>query len=309
MTADGRRGRASGDRLANRPEFFERLVQSTTDAVVSFDRDGEIVFANDASVNLLGYDPGDLHGRPVVDLVPERLRGWFEGALDSETDTGRRFAGWDGAEFLVRTADGTERPVSITIAEHVHGGRPVLSAIVRDISDRVERREALERRLAAATDGDAGTAAAAVAADGDGAVTTDGDGAVVTDADRRPATDPDRVSLADIAAEAWEAATPADATLRVDGIATVEVPTDQLRGFLADCFRAVDDGADTVNLGPLGPDGETTGFYLAADGLTVPAADDGAPTPIEAVRRATPDDWDVAVDRSAGDSRLVVDLA
>lgn len=316
MTADGRRGRASGERLADRPEFFERLVQSTTDAVVSFDRDGEVVFANDASVNLLGYDPADLRGRPVVDLVPERLRGWFEGALDEETDTGRRFAGWDGAEFLVRTADGTERPVSVTIAEHVHDGRPILSAIVRDISDRVERRETLERRLSEATDGDAEAIepTRGVDADPDAATGADGNVDAVGDAPaRRPATDRDRVSLADIAAEAWEAAAPADATLQLDGFATVEAPADRLRELLTDCFRALDGDADTVHLGPIGPDAEATGFALAFDGLTAAADDDRDPdrasTPVGAALRAAPDGWNVALDRTDGDVRLVVHLA
>jgi PAS domain S-box-containing protein len=128
---------------------YERLVQSTSDAIVVFDADGRILFANDATGRLTGYAPRQLVGRPAARLLPERLREWFRASLRTYVETGRRSVDWHGLELLVERRDGTELPVSVTVAAHETDGRLRLSATIRDASVSVERRERLERELAA----------------------------------------------------------------------------------------------------------------------------------------------------------------
>ena len=50
------------------------VVDALNDVVVVAELDGSILFANAATEALLGWSPAELVGRPLVDLVPERLR-------------------------------------------------------------------------------------------------------------------------------------------------------------------------------------------------------------------------------------------
>ena len=50
------------------------VVDALNDVVVVAELDGSILFANVATEALLGWSPAELVGRPLVDLVPERLR-------------------------------------------------------------------------------------------------------------------------------------------------------------------------------------------------------------------------------------------
>ncbi|WP_158055255.1 PAS domain S-box protein [Halorussus halophilus] len=92
--------------------FFEGLITSASEAVLTTAADGSVVYANAAAESLFGYDANDLHGRPFTDLVPERRRERFQNGLhDSDPETGD----------LVLTglaADGDELPLSATVFEH-----------------------------------------------------------------------------------------------------------------------------------------------------------------------------------------------
>jgi PAS domain-containing protein len=54
--------------------FFRTVVESASDAVVTVDETGAIVFANPAVAETFGYEPSELVGRPAATLVPEQHR-------------------------------------------------------------------------------------------------------------------------------------------------------------------------------------------------------------------------------------------
>jgi PAS domain S-box-containing protein len=140
-------GGSDATSLADRPEFFERLVRQTSDAVVVFDRDGEVRFANAAVASLLGRDPLDVVGSHVDTLVPDRYAGWLGGVVETSLETGERTFDWNGVEFPFVCEDGSEVAVSLTLADHDWEGTTVFSVVARDVSDHVDRREALREAL------------------------------------------------------------------------------------------------------------------------------------------------------------------
>jgi diguanylate cyclase (GGDEF)-like protein/PAS domain S-box-containing protein len=119
---------------------YRSIFESTTDAVLVFDREGVIVEANPNAYRMYEYEPGELIGLPANEVIhPDYFHGFsnFRTAID------------DSGHFLSRSVnlrkDGT--PFDI----EVHGGRfsfqgsPHLLAIVRDIRGQVKA----ERSLAA----------------------------------------------------------------------------------------------------------------------------------------------------------------
>ncbi|WP_276299879.1 PAS domain S-box protein [Halorussus lipolyticus] len=100
--------------------FFEELVARSSDAVITADADGRIVYANDEVERLLGYAPEDLHGREFVEFVPDRLRDRYDGWFDryAEGDAGTPI-GRESFEVTWLTADGDE--MRLSVSAFVHG--------------------------------------------------------------------------------------------------------------------------------------------------------------------------------------------
>ena len=55
-------------------ERYRVVVETASDAVVSIDDTGSIVFANPATATIFGYDPAELAGKPLTLLMPEYMR-------------------------------------------------------------------------------------------------------------------------------------------------------------------------------------------------------------------------------------------
>jgi len=124
--------------------FFRTLVESASDVIVTVDETGGIVFANPAIEETFGYDPEALLGRSVTAFVPRdqrpEIRAAFEALRSAQTPPGE----WEGIETVGRHRDGRLVPVELSLRAHRDGDRWLLTAIVRDISDR--RAERAERR-------------------------------------------------------------------------------------------------------------------------------------------------------------------
>jgi PAS domain S-box-containing protein len=95
----------------------------------------QIVFANRASEQLLGYPPGDLVGRPVLDLVPERLRRSHQAYHDQylENPTPRPMG--MGRELVGRRKDGTEIPVEIGLTPITTASGTWVMCTIRDLRE------------------------------------------------------------------------------------------------------------------------------------------------------------------------------
>jgi PAS domain S-box-containing protein len=291
---DGPAG-GSADATTTRPAFFETLVCGTSDAVVAFDADGEVVFANDAVASLLGRDPAELTGGSVDALFPAAYAGWLEDEVRSYADGGERSFDWDALEFPLRRADGSEVSASLALSAHQFDGWRFFSLVARDVDAHVERRESLAAELdrreraverfldaveeplstaeAALSAGDAGDGdPVAAVADAHGRVAAAVEEWLVEVGDDDPDPDPDpetrTVSLPDIAADAWSGEG-SDALLRVDALGSVEVDPDAMRALLGELFAAARHHCDgvVVHVGPL-----SNGFYVATDRPGVPAS-------------------------------------
>jgi PAS domain S-box-containing protein len=129
---------------------FEALAESAADAIFTIDERSVIQFANAATVRVFGYEPQELVGRPLYDLIPERFRAAHAEGIRRYLSTGRRNIPWTGVQLPGLRKDGTEVPLEISFGEFVQDdGRRLFSGFMRDISERVRQAEALERARAA----------------------------------------------------------------------------------------------------------------------------------------------------------------
>jgi diguanylate cyclase (GGDEF)-like protein/PAS domain S-box-containing protein len=136
-------------RFLESEERFRGIFESARDAIVSVGEDGNVVMANHAAQELLGYGEENLSGMEATRLFPPRFVTYWKELSVYASGLGpgneRR-----NIEILVLSKSGAEIPVQLTLAEKIVRGQRIQTAILRDISDRKTLEE--ELRLQAITD-------------------------------------------------------------------------------------------------------------------------------------------------------------
>ena len=120
-------------------ELFSALLEAAPDATVMVDGEGGIVFANAQATKLFGYPREDLIGQPVGMLIPEVFRDFPEFLAEPD----RRTLGGD-RDLLARAQDGRIFPVEVSLGPIETAQGTIVSAAIRDITDR----KRMEREMA-----------------------------------------------------------------------------------------------------------------------------------------------------------------
>lgn len=127
-------------------DVLEALVRASVDGIVVVDAYRRFVFANPAACDLLGRSPEELLGRDFLIVIPERER---QSALAEfaklSRDTERR-------QGMICRPDGSLLDIEFTTTVMESGGRQLIAAILRDVSERRRgAREAASLAQAAAS--------------------------------------------------------------------------------------------------------------------------------------------------------------
>ncbi len=120
---------------------FRQLVDAAPDGLVVCDATGAIVLVNDEAERMFGYARDDLLGKRIEALIPERLRRRHEGHVTGYTDAPRLRPMGSGLDLHGRRKDGTEFPVEISLSPIKTAAGMLVTAGIRDVS----QRRALER--------------------------------------------------------------------------------------------------------------------------------------------------------------------
>lgn len=123
---------------------MDTLLRHSADMIGLIDSDGRILYVSPASREVIGEEPDDVVGKPLLDRVHRDDLGDARRCLDDILESsGRSF----DLELRLRHKDGSWRRVEIRAQNRLQD--PEIEAVVCDVRDVTGRREAeaRERRL------------------------------------------------------------------------------------------------------------------------------------------------------------------
>jgi two-component system, cell cycle sensor histidine kinase and response regulator CckA len=129
---------------------FQGLLEAAPDAIVGVDAHGRIVLANAQAERLFGYSREELIGQKVEVLVPDDVRDRHHLLRDRYFADPRPRQLGAGAQLRARRSDGTEFPADISLSALETEDGLIVSASIRDVTDRLEAQAERERLKAQA---------------------------------------------------------------------------------------------------------------------------------------------------------------
>jgi len=118
---------------------FRSLVEAAFDGVI-IHADGVVLDADSKVARMLGYEPGELVGAEVLDLIAPESREMIAARIG--TDEGERHEAWGLRK------DGTAFPFEACSRQAQYRGQTVRMVAIRDLSQRKQTEAELERSLA-----------------------------------------------------------------------------------------------------------------------------------------------------------------
>jgi len=115
---------------------YRVLVNSAPDAILLVGSTGLITLANPEAHEILGYDTGDLVGRPVDDLVPDEIRAGHAANRASFMSHPKKRPMGSNLSLSAKRKDGTLLPVEISLSPVESESGNATLALVRDVTDR-----------------------------------------------------------------------------------------------------------------------------------------------------------------------------
>lgn len=132
---------------------FEAIVNISADAIISIDDRHRIIQFNKGAEDIFGWRADEITGKSIDILIPERfraghaqhVRNFGESAVEARRMGERR-------AIAGLRKNGEEFPAEASISKIVSGDQRVFTVVLRDVTDRKRREEALERAVAARDD-------------------------------------------------------------------------------------------------------------------------------------------------------------
>ena len=138
-------------------ERYRSIVETTRDAIILGDLNGNILSWNKAAEHMFGYSATEIVGKSLTLLMPLRYRKQHINGLERVRSTHERRVIGSTVELHGLRKSGEEFPIELSLSRSVESNEQFFCGIIRDITDRKRAEsELLERNSLLALDADVG---------------------------------------------------------------------------------------------------------------------------------------------------------
>ncbi|MFI5304808.1 MAG: EAL domain-containing protein, partial [Nitrospiria bacterium] len=134
--------------LRESEEKFRSFTETASDAIITADRKGKIIYVNEGAHQITGYTAQELIGKDYSLLIPERDRDTRPGDFLKKVSTKRLSGSGKSKELIALRKDGREIPVELSMTRWKNEKGVFFSAIIRDISERKKTEQSLNQKNA-----------------------------------------------------------------------------------------------------------------------------------------------------------------
>jgi PAS domain S-box-containing protein len=132
-------------RLIDSEERYRIVAETATDAILTIDAQGYIVFANPSATTIFGYSTEEILGARLALLLPDHPLSVPQRMARINLETGRAYFGGQALELAGRHKNGRELPLEVSLGEFTQGGRHLFTAVIRDVTERKRAEEEIRR--------------------------------------------------------------------------------------------------------------------------------------------------------------------
>ncbi len=131
---------------------FRTLAETASDAIISANAQGNVIYFNRAAVHTFGYASEEVVGRPLTDLMPERYRDAHRRGLDLFLRTGEARVIGKTVELEGLRKDGAHFPIELSLSTWKTHEGTFFTAILKDITERKQSEQKFKALLDSAPD-------------------------------------------------------------------------------------------------------------------------------------------------------------
>lgn len=129
--------REARERLGEQTETLSAIIQASSDAIISTSADGHVELFNPAAERIFQVPAETMLGQPLDPLLPPTHRGGHTAHLKRFAESATTLRSMGAGRVSGQRADGQTLELEASISQVTVRGRKVLTAILRDVSDRV----------------------------------------------------------------------------------------------------------------------------------------------------------------------------
>jgi PAS domain S-box-containing protein len=137
--------RAMTQELTESQESYRAVTETASDAIISANDKGSIVYFNRAAERIFGFSAQEAIGQPLTILIPERFTTAHRQGFSRFLRTGEARIIGKTAELVARTKAGAEFPVEVSVATWNTAKGTFFTAILRDVKERKQAADALRQ--------------------------------------------------------------------------------------------------------------------------------------------------------------------
>ncbi|GCC53477.1 PAS domain S-box protein [Chryseotalea sanaruensis] len=127
------------------PIQFQEIFEGSTEGIVIVNKTGTIVEANPSSERIFNYNTGELIGKSLDCLLPDRLRVKHKQFREDFHNAPSPRSMGMGRDLMALRKDGSEFPVEVSLSYTESNGQFLVMAFVIDITQRKKAENALKQ--------------------------------------------------------------------------------------------------------------------------------------------------------------------